>query len=214
AHSSTSGDRLDTDRAWPCATGGGQAAPQSVLLAVTNGTTRLGPIALRVIGAGLAGRRDILRAGALEDVLGLLHPFGFVAMHGKQNPAFLNPAFVALGFVLRNSKSDKGANKTADSAAGAKSREHPHDGTGRNERAQAGDSQRADAGEPAQRSTDYRARTGSSSRALGSLGALLMGEILGSHIVRQQHRDVRVTETVHLQCVHCVLDRHSVGIDS
>ena len=48
---------------------------------LVSGTAGHRLIAFREIGAGFAGRRDILRASLLENVLREFYPVGIVAVH-------------------------------------------------------------------------------------------------------------------------------------
>ena len=79
----------------------------------------------------LAGRRDILCSGALQDVLRLANPIGIVAVHRQQNaPSLINAAFVALGVILLDSHPAESANQTSCRSACSHSRKCPHHRTG------------------------------------------------------------------------------------
>ncbi len=67
-----------------------------------------------------------------------LHPIVVVAVYGHQNAALLNAALKALRLVLRNAHPCQTANDPADGSRGAYARQRGHNGTGRNQRAQAG----------------------------------------------------------------------------
>jgi len=55
---------------------------------------------------------------------------------------------------------------------------------------------RADTGQPAQSSADYRSRGGSGGCALGCLGVLLVSEVFCSFILGKQNRDVSVAKAL------------------
>ncbi len=98
-------------------------------------------------------------------------------MHGQQNTAILHPAFISLGFVLRNSESDQRPHEAADSTANAETCERAHDGAGSDERTHARNRQRADTGEQSECSAHCTAYAHACGRALRRLGVLFCGEI-------------------------------------
>src|SRR5688572_11038943 len=93
----------------------------------------------RDVGARLAGRRDAARAALLEQALGLARPVGVVRVHREEDPAALDEALVALGFVLRYAHADERADDATDGAADAGTGQGRHDRTRRDERAEVGD---------------------------------------------------------------------------
>src|SRR5438046_1273379 len=74
-----------------------------------------------VVGCRFGCRRDLLRAGRLENLFRAIGPFRIVAMHGAENVALAQAAFVALGFDLRYAR----AHKRADQSAGCAARANP-----------------------------------------------------------------------------------------
>ncbi len=70
-----------------------------------------------------------------------------------------------------------------------------HDGTGRYQRSDAGNSQRADAREQAQGTTDAHAGESAGRRALGGFGVLLMGKVSCACLVRKKNRDISRRKT-------------------
>src|SRR5579872_3944426 len=98
-------------------------------------------------------------------------------MHGEQDPAFFNPAFVALGFVFGNAHADEGSRNAADGAAYAHSSESSDDWAGCNERADAGNCQRTNTRQPTKGSANYSASCGAGSCPLGCLRFFLNCEV-------------------------------------
>src|ERR1700731_2584024 len=74
------------------------------------------PVRFRFAGGG-----NICGASALQDVFCLLGPVGIVGMHGEQDPAFLDPAFVTLGFIFGDAQANKSSRDAANGAAYADS---------------------------------------------------------------------------------------------
>src|SRR3954454_5189389 len=135
-------------------------------------------IAFRVVGALLAGRPDVFRAGLLQHILRALHPVGIVAMDGKQHPALLHHAFIALGFVLGDSHPHQGPNDATDDPAGACARERAHDRPRRDEWSKTWNRECADTGQETQSAAYDRAARRARGCALRRLGVLLGREVL------------------------------------
>src|SRR4029453_11105909 len=70
----------------------------------------------------LACRGDVIRAGALQNVLRTGDLLGRVAVYGQQNAALFQSTLVALGFVLRDAHADQRADQPADGSADADAR--------------------------------------------------------------------------------------------
>ena len=83
---------------------------------------------------------------------------------------------------------------SADCAADGAAGQRRHDRPRCDERAKAGNRQRADAGQPAERSADDRAGAAARRGALGRLRALHVREVLAADVCRKQHGDVGVAE--------------------
>ena len=72
--------------------------------------------------------------------------------------------------------------------------EHSHDRAGRDKRPDTGNGKSAHAGKPSERSPDDSAGTSARDRAFRRFGVLLVGEILGALIVREQYRNICTPE--------------------
>src|ERR1700687_4482501 len=77
----------------------------------------------------------------------------------------------------------------------------PHDGTGSDERADAGNRERADSNQPAQPAAQHAARSRSGRSAFGCLRVLLMGEVASARLVRKQHRNVVPGESCRFELI-------------
>ena len=109
--------------------------------AVTVGSNGAGFCAIRdplhsVCADGfLAGRRNVVSPGRLEDFLSPGYLLGTIAVHREEDAAVLDTAFIAFRFILRNSHTDQSTYHTAHCAAHSESGECAHDRTGRDKRA-------------------------------------------------------------------------------
>ena len=122
--------------------------------------------------------------------------------------------FVLLRLVLRDAHSDERAGEPADRSAGRCAGECGQDRAGRDERAEAGDRERADADEPASEPAEDAAGRTAGRRSFGRLGVLLVGEIAASAAVREQHGDVRAREPRGSQAIHDAHCSHFVTNDA
>src|ERR1700689_4899758 len=95
----------------------------------------------------------------LENIFGFRNLFGRITVDRQQHTAGGDVSGVALGFVLRNSHPDEGADQASHRTARSEPGKASHDGAGRNERAYAGNGKHADSGQDTKRSTDYAARS-------------------------------------------------------
>ena len=77
-------------------------------------------------------------------------------MHRQQNTAILHAAFIPLGFILRNAKSDECSDEAAHSAAHTETRERTHAGACCDERTNAGNRQRDQQADADDRDQDLR----------------------------------------------------------
>lgn len=157
---------------------------------------------LRFRRGGFARARDVFRAGGFEDLLGALDFVAVFRVDGDQDVAALDLAFVTLGFKFRDAHSDERARNAAHRAAEGRAAEGRHDRAGRNERAHAGNRQRANARQPAQRPAEDAAGNAAGRRAFRRLGVLFVREILRARLIGEQHGDVVVGEVRSLQVVH------------
>src|ERR1700686_4447056 len=161
-------------------------------------------VGLLPVRTSFACGRNIRGAGALKDIFCLLGPGRIVGMHGEQDSAFLDPAFVALGFVFGNAHANESSRDAANRAAYADSGESSHDRSCRNERADARNGQRANTGQPTERSADYGASCGTGCGSLGRLRVFLNREVFRALIFGEQNGDVGIAETLRPQEVDCV----------
>src|SRR5271165_466958 len=105
-------------------------------------------------------------------------------MDRQKHAAVLNHPLVTLGFVFRQSHPDQRSDEPADNSSGPDATEGAHDRTSRDEWSKSGNRQRADARQPAECSTDYRASGRTGGRTFRRLGALLVREFLVALVVR------------------------------
>src|ERR1700726_2198396 len=77
-----------------------------------------------------AGRRNIVRPRARQDVLGVRDFVGRIAMHGQQDATVLDPALVPFGFIFWNPHPDQRTDQSTDRPAHAETRERTHDRPG------------------------------------------------------------------------------------
>lgn len=122
-------------------------------------------------------------------------------MNGEKIVSFLQLLFVVFGFELRNSEADETACDSAGSRTNCCATESGHDGTGRNERAYAGNGKRTDAGEQTKRTTCNAARCGSSCGTFGCFGVFDVTNIMRAVGVGQQDGDFRSDESLTLKTV-------------
>ena len=115
-------------------------------------------------------------------------------MNGKQRPAGFDAAFETLGLVFGNPEPHQRANDAARRANRPRTRQHCDDWTRGDERPNARNCQRADAGQPANDAAHHCSRGNAGCSAFRRLGVLLMNKILGARIFRQQDGDIGVAE--------------------
>ncbi len=129
-----------------------------------------------------------------------------MGVDGEKDAAVFDAAFIALGFVLRNSHADESSGNAADGSADARARECRHDGTCGNERPKARDGNGADTQQPSHGAAENCAGAGASGRAFRSLRVFLVGKVASARVLREQGRDVSVAEACFAQSVHADLD--------
>jgi hypothetical protein len=98
----------------------------------------------------LARGGNIFGSEAFEDFLGAFGLFVRLGMHGDQNSSLTKPAFIAFGLVFRNSHSHERADDAAGRGSNGSAAERGHDRARRNEGSDAGNGERANAGQPAE----------------------------------------------------------------
>src|ERR1700694_3320513 len=136
------------------------------------------PINFRVVRARLTGRRDILGAGRLQDLLGPFLPLGVLAMDRDQDPTIFNSAFVALSFVFRDAHSYQRSGDAADRTSHSSSSERSHNRTGGDKWPQSRNSECADAHQPSHGPAEDNTGAGPCRGSLRSLRAFLVRKIL------------------------------------
>src|ERR1035441_5428726 len=131
----------------------------------------------------LAGRRDVLCAGISEGFFGSGDLLGSIAVYGKKCAAILDRPLETLGLILRDSHADERADDAANRAADTETRERTHDGAGRDQRPNAGNGKRANAGQEAERPSDDTASGDAGYSAFRRLGVLLVRKGAGAFVV-------------------------------
>src|SRR5580692_2992933 len=126
----------------------------------------------------LAGRRNILRACALKDLLRSLGLVRTIRVNGQENSAVFDAALIPLGFILGDSHSNEGTRKTADRASDAGSRKSCHNRSGSYEGSKSRNRQGTYSHQPSQSSAQQSSGSGARRSTLWGLGALLVGEVL------------------------------------
>ena len=115
-------------------------------------------------------------------------------MDRDEEIAGLNLAFVALGFDLRNAQTDQPAGDAARSRTDGSPAQRGDDRPRGDEGSDSRNGQCADSGDPAQRPADDATRAGASDSPFRGFRVLLVSEIAGCALVREQHGDVVVGE--------------------
>src|SRR4030095_17249732 len=110
----------------------------------------------RRLAAALSGRGDVTCAALLQDRLPPLGPGGVLRVDGHEDSTVLHHSLVALRLELGNPHSHEGTGDPTHRATDACASESRHDGASRDERANAWNRQGADADEAAERATDHR----------------------------------------------------------
>src|SRR5271163_3062607 len=91
-----------------CSAEGARMRPCSVLPTQPPLTgARQGFIRFLPVSRRFSRRGNIRRAAAFEQVLCLLRPIRIITVDRKQNPALLDPAFIALSLVLRDAHANE-----------------------------------------------------------------------------------------------------------
>jgi hypothetical protein len=135
-------------------------------------------------------------------------------MNREQDAAALDSSLVPLGLVLRHPEANQRAREPAHGAAHRSAGKRRHDRSGRDERADARNGQRANPGEPAERTTNNRAGAAASRRAFGRLCPFLVSEVLGPRVRGKQDRDVRVAKPGFPELVNGAFYRGVAGVDA
>src|SRR5712671_365233 len=177
---------------------------RSSLARATHGFVSILPVAL-----GFTTRRDVLRSGFLQYLLGFFDPLGVVAVHGEKESSFFDPAFVTLGFEFWNTHTNQGSRNAADHSTRAGARERSHDRTSGDQRTDSRNCERANSSQPSQATADNGTRSRSGGGSLRRFSVLHVGEILGALVLGKKNGDVSVAKVFLPQPVDCVLHTDS-----
>src|SRR5262245_55377932 len=131
---------------------------------------------------------------ALEDLLHLRPLLAVLSVNREQDATVLDLAFVALALVLGNAGANERACQSSDHCTGRRAAQCGHDRSRRDEGPESGDGERADSGEPAERTAQDDAGTSARRRPFWRLAAALVREIAPPGGVREQDRHVIVRE--------------------
>src|SRR6202158_4612167 len=142
------------------------------------------PINFRVVRARLTGRRDILGAGRLQDLLSSFLPLGVLTMDRDQDPTIFDAAFVALSFVFWDAHSYQRSGDATDRASYSGSSESGHDRTGGDKRPQSRNSECTYSHQASHGSAEDNPGARTCRGSLRSLGAFLVRKILRSCALR------------------------------
>src|SRR5580658_546733 len=137
----------------------------------------------------LTGRGDILRICVLQDFLGTFDFVGGITVNREKNAALLQPSFVTLRFILRNSQADERAGDSANGSSNSEPGESRHDWASRYKRTKPRDREHPYARE--QTKCPAKNRTGASARCrtFGSLGRFFGRDWLRTEIIGEQSRN-------------------------
>src|SRR5579872_2025443 len=125
-------------------------------------------------------------------------------MHGEQDSAFLDPAFVTLGFVFGNAHADQSSRDAANCAADAHPCQSSNYRAGCNERADARNCQRTNAGQPTESSANHGTSCSPGCGSLGGLSVLFDCEVFRALILGKQNGDIGIAKTLRSEEVDCV----------
>ena len=135
-------------------------------------------------------------------------------MDRNEDIAGLNFAFIPFGFDFRNPQPDQPARDAAHGRSDRNSAQGRHNWSGGNERSDPWNCHGADAGDPSQRSADDAACAGAGDRAFRGLRVLLVREIAGGVLVREQHGDIIVGEVCGLELTDNLISLITRGGDT
>src|ERR1035437_6275216 len=136
----------------------------------------------------LTGIRDIHGATGLEDFLRAIALFAVLGMDGEQDVSVFDLSLVAFRLILGNPHAGERSGKAPGRRPARCACQSRHDRSRCDKNSKPRNRQCSDTNHPAQRSSQDCA----SACALGSLGVLLVGEILGSLLVGEKNRYVVV----------------------
>src|ERR1035437_6763501 len=140
----------------------------------------------------LTGIRDIHGATGLQDFLRAIALFAFLCRDGEQDVPVFDLSLVAFRLILGNTHADERSGKASGRRAARCACQSRHDRARCDKNSKPRNRQCSDTNHPAQRSSQDCASACASRSALGSLGVLLVGEILGSLLVGEKNRYVVV----------------------
>ena len=141
-------------------------------------------------------------------------PVTVVAVDGEQDAAILDAPFEAFRFVFGNSHSNERSSHAADRTARSDSRQGGDQGPGSDKRSEAGNGDSANSDQPPERSAEHSPGCHPGGRPFRSLRAFFKRKIFRTHVFREEHGDVRVSETGLFQRSDAVLGREPVWINS
>src|ERR1019366_9092575 len=124
------------------------------------------------VGRRFASRGNVFRSSLLENVLCFAHPVSVVAMRGHENTAIFHAAFIAFGFIFRDSHANERPNEASRGRADTHSGERTHNRACRDERPEARNRESADACKQSERAAHNAASSCPSSCAFGRLRIL------------------------------------------
>ena len=158
-------------------------------------SNRLPPFGLASSGRSLAGHvticclgidrgfsrgGNILSARGLQHFLGALDFLTCVAMHGEENSALLQAAFVSLCFKFRDTHADQGAGNSAHCSSNAQPRQPCHDRTCGYEWTEPRNRQQTNTCQQTERATNYASCGHAYCRTFGRFRRLFRAHVLGA----------------------------------
>src|ERR1017187_9634445 len=148
------------------------------------------------INGGFSRGGNILCARRLQDFLGTLDLLTRVAMHGEENSALLQAAFISLCFELGKPRPAKAAGSPPPAPPSAPPRQSCHDRTRGDEWAEARNRQKTNTCQQAERATNYATGGHACCRTLGRFRSLFRAHVFGAaETLRQQYGNIGSRET-------------------
>src|ERR1700722_20041401 len=111
-------------------------------------------------------------------------------MYGEKNTTFRYPAFIALGFELGDTHADQSSGEATDCATDADSGESGHDGARSDQRTYAGNRERANTGQQAERTAQNSSSAGACGRAFRGLGGFFRADLLAAEVFGKKRRNI------------------------
>jgi len=114
-----------------------------------------------------------------------------VAMHGEENSALLQAAFISLCFEFRDTRADQGAGSSAHCSPTPSPASPAHDRTRGDEWAEARNRQKSNTCQQAERATNYATGGHACCRTLGRFRSLFRAHVFGAaETLRQQYGNI------------------------